>query len=361
MNYKRRTINGFTLIELVVAIGILAMVLVFAGVIFKVSIEAHRTSTANAEIMQKLRAITDQLNADFEGLRKDAPLLIWFEQDDSSEDPNRFDQIMFFADGDFQSTQLYESDYPADLPYKEEDKMVRGNIARIFYGQAQVYSEKESDFVEPQDQYIENDQDDPTDDPVLNIRKRTLARRQHILTADDDFPDWPDADMSDFDEKDGTIYNNDSYEHDSLSLSEWKIVDDYTTVTDACFKNRPEIDITNLQDLSMPQGLHMLLCEGVGSFAIQWAYWDEDDDVFYWFPSDDVDGDSHFVSNGNEFGVYFNIPGSIPGDWDTVDELDGNDDFKIFPKALKFTFTLYDSKGILQGGRPFTHIVYLGD
>jgi hypothetical protein len=28
-------------------------------------------------------------------------------------------------------------------------------------------------------------------------------------------------------------------------------------------------------------------------------------------------------------------------------------------RALKFTFTLYDSKGIIKEGRTFTHIVYL--
>jgi hypothetical protein len=28
-------------------------------------------------------------------------------------------------------------------------------------------------------------------------------------------------------------------------------------------------------------------------------------------------------------------------------------------RALKFTFTLYDSRGILKEGRTFTHIVYL--
>ena len=30
-------------------------------------------------------------------------------------------------------------------------------------------------------------------------------------------------------------------------------------------------------------------------------------------------------------------------------------------RALKFTFTLYDSKGIIKEGRTFTHIVYLDD
>jgi hypothetical protein len=30
-------------------------------------------------------------------------------------------------------------------------------------------------------------------------------------------------------------------------------------------------------------------------------------------------------------------------------------------RALRFTFTLYDSKGIIKEGRTFTHIVYLDD
>jgi hypothetical protein len=30
-----------------------------------------------------------------------------------------------------------------------------------------------------------------------------------------------------------------------------------------------------------------------------------------------------------------------------------------FPTALKFTFTIYDSKGIIPDGKTFTHIVYL--
>jgi len=204
MNYKQRTINGFTLIELVVAIGILAMMLVFASVIFKVSIGAHRTSTANAEIMQKLRAITDQLNTDFKGLRKDAPLLIWFEQD-ANDSSQRYDEIMFFADGDFQSTQPYEKSTkePATQPYEENQiKIVRGNIARIFYGQAQS---RDSRYGKMKDQPSK-----------LKKEDRILARRRHILTADDDLDDWPDADMGDFDTTYNNKYKNEIYEHDRL-------------------------------------------------------------------------------------------------------------------------------------------------
>jgi hypothetical protein len=34
---------------------------------------------------------------------------------------------------------------------------------------------------------------------------------------------------------------------------------------------------------------------------------------------------------------------------------------ELNPKAFKFTFTLYDSKGVLKEGKTYTHIVYLGD
>ena len=32
-----------------------------------------------------------------------------------------------------------------------------------------------------------------------------------------------------------------------------------------------------------------------------------------------------------------------------------------WPKALKFTFTIHDSKGIFKEGRTFEHIVYIGN
>jgi hypothetical protein len=35
--------------------------------------------------------------------------------------------------------------------------------------------------------------------------------------------------------------------------------------------------------------------------------------------------------------------------------------FKQYPDSIKFTFTLYDSKGILKTGRRFEHIVYIGN
>jgi hypothetical protein len=117
------------------------------------------------------------------------------------------------------------------------------------------------------------------------------------------------------------------------------------------------------------------MTEGVGSFAVQWAYWGStlNVPVLRWFPSNDPNGDlsatSDFALMGAgvvQFGSYFNLqpPPTIAG-WHPIGIIESNVQ-KIFlktdaglPKALKFTFRIYDSKGIIKDGRTFTHIVYL--
>ncbi len=126
--------GGFTLVELVVAIGLLVMVVFFAGAIFKSAIGSYRTASAQAEIMQKLRALTGQLDSDFRGLRKDAPMFVWFQLDPC--DANyRLDQIMFFADGDFQSTKVYPHSTDAG---KIIVRPLVSDLARIQYSQAKL-------------------------------------------------------------------------------------------------------------------------------------------------------------------------------------------------------------------------------
>jgi len=316
---------------------------------------------ANAEIMQKLRAITDQLNADFKGLQKDAPLLIWFRQDPN--DPNqRYDQIMFFSDGDFQSTQLYNGN-PA-IP-ANTGKPVIGNVARIYYGQARSRDSRYNAMKYPF---------------YLLSEDRVLARRQHILTDDPDLYIWPNPNdvAATFDTS-----KNELYEHDSLSLAQWKTVnrDAYDNpILNACFDYPPWFDVRDATTF------HKLMCEGVSSFTIQWAYWDPAYNTFHWFPSDDPDGSgtySHFelvrldgfpysepdppepaYTDFDVFGVFFNIPNASQINyWGIASLMRYNPNnyfpYGFYPEALKFTFTLYDSKGVIKHGRTFTHIVYL--
>jgi prepilin-type N-terminal cleavage/methylation domain-containing protein len=373
--------KAFTLIELTVAVGLLALVIAFASVIFNVSINAYRVASANAEVMQKARAITDQLNSDFKGLRKDALFLIWFEQPDPNDPSQRYDQIMFFADGDFQSTQLYSipTGYSRKIPNLDGTDAVTGSVARVYYGQAQVNG------ILPQNQIGQA------------AGQRTLARRQHILTADSSLFLFPD--IANFTTTGFSPANNDGFEHDSNSLSQWKVLCNTQlnndTVILTCFGNRPAINF----QVSPPVGLHMLISQGIVSFSIQWAYWDPGldlvsplDDRLFWFPSGDPDGDgtytdSHFTVVAsqfslppNQFGVYFKLPGltSVSG-WLPVEN--GAVQYRttpsiqtfpngFFPKALKFTFRVCDSKGLIEEftpngqkikGKTFTHIVYLED
>lgn len=354
-----------------VAMGLFAVVLLSAGLIFKMSINTQRAASANAEIMQKLRALTDQLNTDFLGLRKDMPLLIWFQQDAS--DPNqRYDQIMFFADGDFQSIQQYddstgkpvEPNRVVTLP-----RTVTGGTARIFYGQAQVKSG--SGFSIPKD---------------MDEEKRILARRCHIfVSVSNYFDNWPDPNNNFCSSFDGTVsnkYKNEWYEHDVMGITRWKLItgSDYQScVVPDSFDD----DRRPLIDKNDPSTYHKLFCEGVSSFGIQWGYWDNSLPVnerkIFWYPSQDPEGNgstSHF-GNKNEFGVLFNVPKFTINNWTDINDVsnplkyNGTASFPptFYPKALKFTFRLCDSKGIIKDydvktvqwrkGRLFTYIVYI--
>ncbi len=349
MNYEIRNNKAFTLIELLVAIGILAIVMSFVSVIFKVSIGAHRTAIANSEIMQKLRAITNQLNTDFKGLRKNGEIfVVWVAkpvltadyEDNDLDGYERFDRIMFFADGDFQSYKV--------------NPMVRGNIARIGYMLARKGNIRA---------------------PGQDRTKRMLARSLHILTADPQLADFPDPNsLSDA----GWNEWNNRYEYDKISLEGWKKItwDDKKNMLSAIN------DITVGRDSSVNEAIrgvmidpadansiHMLLCEGVSEFKIQGWY----DAQQRWIPEVDPDGDGDladthfFLTDPNSEtvpGVLYPYPPYGLVNINNINYRGQIDEanFNAVPglgRALKFTFTLYDSKGIIKNGMTFTHIVYL--
>lgn len=349
MNNKRQTTKGFTLIELMVAVGILAIIMSFASVIFKVSINAQRTAMANSEIMQKLRAITGQLNADFEGLDKDAEIFVaWVAKplppgatyhDLDLDGYERFDRIMFFATGDFQSYSV--------------NPAVRGNMARICYMLAQKGNTK-PDVQEP--------------------RERILSRNQHIITADPALPAF--FDPNNFTSQQWYQWNN-LYEYDKMSPEAWKMMpwankqNALSVVTDIKVgtSTLSEQVKGSMVDPADANSIHMLLCEGVGEFKIQSWY----DAQKKWIPEVDPD------ENGNlsDTHFYLNDPNAVPGvlypyppnGGVIINNLNyprGQVDrahFESIPglgRALKFTFTIFDSKGIIKDGRTFTHIVYLG-
>ena len=345
-NYKLRTHNGFTLVELLVAIGILAVVISFAGVIFNVSMDAHRTAMANSEIMQKLRAIINQLNSDFRGLSKQSEIFaVWVARplpanadyrDNDLDGYERFDRIMFFTNGDFQSYSV--------------NPMVRGNTARVCY----MVARRNNARAEAQDR-----------------TERILARTQHILTADSTLAGF--LDPNNFSATDWFEWNN-RYEYDKMSPETWKRIpwenkqDILSVITDTTVGTSTVDEQIRgaMVDPADANSIHMLLCEGVGEFKIQGWY----DAEQRWLPevdpdSDDNLDDTHFYDLGdpNVPGVLYPYGGVKINHFRRypVEEID-EEHFDAIPglgRALKFTFTLFDSRGIIKDGRPYTHIVYL--
>jgi len=353
--------KAFTLVELMVAVGILAIILSFSGIVFNASIETYRTATANAEIMRKFRAITDQLDADFEGLRKDGEIFVtWVARptavpgDCDLDGFERFDRIMFFAIGepDFQS-------------YKTP--LIRGNTARISYMLAAKGT--------PLDPPLRAESQSRSD--------RVLARTQHILTADTGLTASLDPcsiiDQEWYDWHNWHEYDKMVSPDESVSLNEWKHIpwdqkaDMLAVVTDV--NVAPSPIGWNFRgahvDPADPNTIHMLLCEGVGEFKIQGWY----DVENRWVPEVDVDGDGDLTDRSDFFLGTTTVPGvlypyrTFAGLWGVLmnnisfiatDVTEAN--FNNIPglgRALKFTFTLFDSKGIVEQGRTFTHIVYL--
>ncbi|MEA3227276.1 MAG: type II secretion system protein [Planctomycetota bacterium] len=361
MNYKQRTNNGFTLIELLVAMGILAMVMAFASIIFRVSIDAQRTAMANTEIMQKVRAITNQLNADFKGLNKDSEIFIaWVAKPVSEGAPKdndldgyeRFDRVVFFADGNFQS--------------HGSDPTIRGNTARICY----MLAKKPAQI--PGQPPVKVD--------IQKARERILARNQHIMTADSALPGF--LDPNNFTDSQWYEWNN-RYEYDKMSLEQWKQIpyDDKNNMLSVITGIRvgaPTVSENvwgSVIDPADPDSIHMLLCEGVAEFMIQSWY----DAQQRWVPQVDPDGNGDLADTDFLLATSGGLePEAVPGvlypnpphggvrirnityPRDQVDR-EHFGDIPGLGRALKFTFTLYDSRGILEEGRTFTHIVYLDD
>jgi prepilin-type N-terminal cleavage/methylation domain-containing protein len=264
--------RAFTIVELLVAMGLFGMLLAASGVIFATAVNAHRTAEATSEITQNLAAITDQLNADFRGLRKDMPAAVAFDVDDPCSPGVRLDRIIFFANGDFQSVRQYGG------------QTVVGNVASIFYGQS--------------------DSPDPNSlEPDIQ-RKKILARKQVIFTSLD-----PDPCNS-------TPYD----EYVVGSLSQWLT----NPPTWKEWIRRPDVDI------NVEEHIPMFMAQGVDDFTIQVDFGINPDGSLNWQPQDNTVNDNK---------IYLLA--------------------LLGPQAIKFTFTLYDSKGIFPDGKTFTHIVYL--
>jgi hypothetical protein len=265
---------------MIVALGILAIMMVFASAIFRISINSQRLAVANGEIMQKLRVITEQLDADFRGfLPQYGGEVINRTIQREPADPNiTLDSIAFFANGDFQSTK----------PYGDDPHTIVGNVASILYSPPDSNSYGSKGLPAPKD--------------------RLLLRRQTILIP--------------LDANDNKLRAQSSWdgEYCCSSLEEWRSNPPYAKASD--WVRCPSIDANDLTKC-----LPMYLTQGVDNFTIS------------------------YLALNSQWQT-----GEIPWRRSSAKESSGT---IPVPRAVKFEFTLYDSKGLIRNGRTFTHIVLL--
>ena len=361
--------KAFTIIELLVAMGLLSMLIAISGLVFSTAVKAHRIANATGEISAKLQAFTQQLDADFGNghLQKDGEfLLVWAPSPELKRDgtildedgdgiPDRylsFDRVMFFAGGDFQSYDAQPADTNGDGTV-DSSKIVYSNMARVCY----IFSKDTQNaraYNEP--------------NPV----KRMLCRTQHLITADTDLPTFPDITAWDQTKSDNFHRDNFLYEYQTMTREDWlniplgnptPIKDDILSIildlrvgSSTILQGGPKI---NLNDAGT---LHQLFMQGVGQFHVQIWKLDSAINRYRWWPEIDPDGDgiynegstfddgrTDYLLNGNEIDTV-TLDGRLVPHWHTWDHIG---------PALKFTFTLYDSNGVFKDGKTFTYIVNL--
>ncbi len=388
--------KAFTLIDMLVAVAIMAMVMAMVGVVFRVGIEAYRLSVANAEIMRQFRVISDQLDADFRGLDKSGQIVVVYPADDDPTDGEvgeslYADRIMFFSRGDF---QVYD---------KKNNETVVGHQARISYMLARRRATVGGSIVVPE-----------KISPA--VRRETLVRSQHILTHNAVLPDVmllrDTLAVEGHGKTQWQAWQNQE-RYDKLTVKEWnelpliaqenilptisalRYAGD-STVSAAVMAKDPNAwgTLITTDAVTMPNTLHLRLAENVSEFRVQG--WHES--TQRWVPDDDPDNNGYGDSSKSDSHLLLDPDRETPGgslqDPNTSNtphilypyvgrpigeersqvhlggEFAGNDHqasltpagFNTIPglgRALKFSFRLHDSQGLIEGGRAFTHIIYL--
>lgn len=147
----RASESGFTLLELLVTIGAVAVVAVGLAAVFGAVGDAVATGRRVSRMTQYSRMIQAQLEQDFSGMTRDGFLVIRQQYADRNGDgaftltddgvrvgeadttprPRRVDELLFFAHGD------YVSDRP---PTPDPNWIARSDTAMIYYGHGERVS-----------------------------------------------------------------------------------------------------------------------------------------------------------------------------------------------------------------------------
>ena len=374
--------RGMTLVEMLVAVGITVILLAIIGAVFTSASGATGLAVASNEIMADARTLTRQLAHDFQGLRPDVPMAIIFEPYHIDPDITktgddywvRRDRIVFFANGDFQVKDYATGD------------TIAANMARIFYGQ------------------IADTLTLPPDTPAPP--RRALTRRFKILSQA--WGTWADLGGNSY----GLPYaQTDPVCYDYLPLDEWQtlgvwknmVFDPYYLL--AYFRSESDV-VSSMVRRPVIGNVAAAASDKTGFFdkvqedALQRLYFLPDVEDFTielwfegatdWFPNPSA----LYVYNNptigpppadpiyypaQPFAFYWNAKGApttatnipvgdlenggvlVPCRWHSEAQPSIAAFWpKFWPKALRFTFTLYDkNRSSFPKGRTFSYIVEL--
>ena len=139
--------RGFTLTELLIAVGVLVVVITAAAKIFSASSKVAAVAEANADLIQTAAAIESQIRADFASIPRNSFLVIQQVEVNAAGqtqapivDPAlgtaeiRADQIGFFTRGVRQTTQYTGSQEASSANGVANTWTAESAVARVYYG-----------------------------------------------------------------------------------------------------------------------------------------------------------------------------------------------------------------------------------
>ena len=316
--------RAFTLVELVVSVGVLIILLVIVSMIFKMAVDASGKATANNQVMVNLRTIEQQLRQDVSCIHRDSFLGISYRRINIEKDPGedpiwiRFDRMAFFMCGppdaynfainfdDSESINVIITEVPIDSPGSIP---MREHVGRIHWGHSL-----------------------PMDANILARRQKLMVPRLEPISAPasnaNEWYDFHDAETF------GDQFDR-FHREDLFDLSAFFDASDVCLTCDSKYYGwlrRPVI----FKDV----GRHLRLGNGCLEFSVQ--RWRNN----RWYP-----GDSDFDREGDEIHEYWNGPRTNQQcpeflDVSPVDCYANNDWMwyrrSDFPGVFKITITLID-------------------
>ncbi|MCG3180613.1 MAG: hypothetical protein BIFFINMI_02975 [Phycisphaerae bacterium] len=137
----RHPAGGFTLVELMIAVGLLAMIFVVAGYIFQTSVTAIGQAQANNEMVMSLTAFDRQIRFDLDTLEHEGFLVIGRR---SQQAYPSGDEARLGLKKDLRNDWM--SFYGTTELASPVDPRAIGQFQRIFYGQGDVTNPSSSDY-----------------------------------------------------------------------------------------------------------------------------------------------------------------------------------------------------------------------